>query len=97
VDKRVRILFSAVFVVALVGLLVAACGAQEEPAPAALGGKALSEERCTVCHDLTRVHNAPKSAEEWKQTVERMVGKGAKLNQDEQAVVIEYLTEAYPK
>ncbi|MBL7202394.1 MAG: hypothetical protein ISS56_19845 [Anaerolineae bacterium] len=95
-DKRVRILFSAVFVVALVGLLAAAC-AQEEPAPAALGGKALSEERCTVCHDLTRVHNAQKSAEEWKQTVERMVGKGAKLNQDEQAAVIEYLTEAYPK
>lgn len=35
--------------------------------------------------------------EEWKATVERMVGKGAQLNKAEQELVIKYLTETYPK
>jgi len=65
-----------------------------EGAPATLDGKSLVEERCTKCHDLER---AKKTEEEWKATVERMVGKGARLNQAEQELVIKYLTETYPK
>jgi hypothetical protein len=34
---------------------------------------------------------------EVKATVERMVGKGAQLNQAEQEQVIKYLAETYPK
>jgi cytochrome c5 len=98
----------AVTLVALVfGSLLAACGggakeetappAKEEAAPAALDGKSLVEERCTKCHDLGRVEKAKKTEEEWKTTVERMVGKGAELNQAEQEAVIKYLAETYPK
>jgi cytochrome c5 len=68
-----------------------------EEAPVTLDGKSLVEERCTQCHDLGRVERAKKTEEEWKATVERMVGKGAQLNQAEQELVIKYLTEAYPK
>ena len=68
-----------------------------EEAPAALDGKSLLEERCTRCHDLGRVERAKKTEEEWKTTVERMVGKGAQLDQTEQELVIKYLAEAYPK
>jgi cytochrome c5 len=68
-----------------------------EEAPAALDGKSLLEEQCTVCHDLGRVERAKKTEEEWKTTVERMVGKGAQLNEVEQELVIKYLTETYPK
>ena len=68
-----------------------------EEAPAMLNGKSLVEERCTKCHDLGRVERAKKAEEEWKATVERMVGKGAQLNQAEQELVIQYLTETYPK
>lgn len=60
-----------------------------------LDGKALLEERCTKCHDLTRIVSKKKTAEDWKATVERMVGKGAVLNADEQQVLIDYLTKNF--
>jgi hypothetical protein len=93
--------------VLLSGSLLAACGARDETAvptaepgggtPVTLDGKALLEERCTKCHDLGRVEQAKKTEEEWKANVERMVSKGAELDQAEQELVIQYLAEAYPK
>jgi cytochrome c5 len=107
-SRRILVVFTMVLLVVLVGSLLAACGAaedetavptteQEEAVPAVLEGKALLEERCTQCHDLGRVERAKKSEEEWKATVERMVGKGAELNEAEQELVIQYLAEMYPK
>ena len=99
-NKRIGTVLAVAALVVVLGLLVAACGAQE---PAGSGraamddGKALVEERCSVCHDLNRVESAKKTGDEWKSNVERMVGKGAKLTEAEQTVVIDYLTEAYPK
>ena len=100
----------AVFIVAIASLIAVQCGgsppatevpaATEAPAtevPAILDGKSLLEERCTGCHDLGRVEQAKKTEEEWTATVERMVEKGAQLNQAEQELVIKYLTETYPK
>ena len=66
----------------------------EEPQPA-LDGEALLKERCTVCHSLSRVEQARKTEADWRKTVERMVGKGAALNQEEQTAVIRYLAETY--
>jgi cytochrome c5 len=68
-----------------------------EEVPITLDGKSLLGERCTSCHDLGRVERAKKTEEEWKATVERMVGKGAQLSQTEQELVIKYLAETYPK
>jgi cytochrome c5 len=68
-----------------------------EEVPTMLDGKSLLEERCTRCHDLGGVERAKKTEEEWKATVERMVGKGAMLSQAEQELVIQYLAETYPK
>jgi len=65
--------------------------------PATLDGQSLLQERCTVCHDLGRVERSEKTEEEWRATVERMVGKGAQLNQAEQELVIKYLAETYPQ
>ena len=64
-------------------------------ASGALDGKALVEERCTACHAIGRIQAAHKDGAGWKTTVERMVGKGAKLNADEQAAAIKYLAETY--
>jgi cytochrome c5 len=64
-------------------------------APAALDGAALLQERCTKCHDLKRVESAQKTEEQWRTTVERMVGKGAQLSADEQAALIKYLAATY--
>jgi len=65
-----------------------------EPSPAG-DGAVLLEERCTVCHGLDRTTSARKTREEWEQTVVRMVGKGAELNEEEQEILIAYLTETY--
>jgi len=63
--------------------------------PPAADGAILLEERCTACHSLDRVMGAQKSHDEWAQTVARMVGKGAQLNENEQAVLVDYLVKTY--
>ncbi len=80
------------------GVIAAQCGGAAPAttqAPAALDGGALLKGRCTVCHDLGRVESKKKTEAEWKATVERMVGKGAKLNPAEQEAVIKYLAATY--
>ena len=106
--KRILAVLTITLLALLLGSLLAACGVakeetptptmeQEKGTPATLDGKSLVEERCTKCHDLGRVERAKKTEEEWKATVERMVGKGAELDQAEQELVIKYLQETYPK
>jgi|GEM_PF-515311 len=63
--------------------------------PPAGDGAALLEERCTVCHSLDRVTQVHKTRQEWEQTVTRMAGQGARLNDDEKATLITYLAETY--
>jgi len=75
-----------VALVVVVGLVVAC--SRTTPAE-------LLQERCTVCHSLAPVDSAQKTREEWLRTVTRMVSKGAELDEDEQATLIEYLTETY--
>jgi len=106
-SKRMAAVLTMALVVLLVASLVVACGGpkeetpvptqEEKPAPSTLDGETLVEERCTKCHDLGRVERAKKTEEEWQATVERMVGKGAQLNQAEQELVIKYLAETYPQ
>ena len=58
-------------------------------------GKALLEERCTVCHDLGRVEAKKATADEWKSTIDRMIKNGAKLSAEEQTVLVQYLAATY--
>jgi hypothetical protein len=92
----------AVSLILLLSTLVVACGGGNQQdggqsTPGALDGKTLVEERCTKCHGLDRIESVGKTSEEWETTVKRMVGKGANLNAEEQAAVVEYLGETYPK
>jgi cytochrome c5 len=64
-------------------------------APTAGDGEKLLNDRCTKCHSLDRVKAAQKSQDQWKQTVTRMVGKGANLSNAEQTTLIEYLAKTY--
>lgn len=65
------------------------------PLPSETDAAALLQERCSTCHSLERVQNAQKTAAQWEQTVDRMIGKGAKLNNEERAILIAYLAEQY--
>jgi hypothetical protein len=92
-------LWVVVLVVVMAGVLAACDGGRTEtPSPTqapAADGATLLRERCTVCHTLERVESAHKSAEEWEQTVSRMIGRGARLTAEEKTVLLEYLATHY--
>ena len=100
-QKRIVVGFTLALLLVLSGSLIVACNQPQEkttaPETGTLDGEALAQERCSVCHGYDRVETAKKTGDEWKVTVERMVGNGASLNSAEQAAVITHLTEAYPK
>lgn len=58
-------------------------------------GAALLEERCSVCHPSARPKSKQKTAEQWGATVTRMMGKGAKLTQEEKQTLLDYLSKTY--
>jgi hypothetical protein len=97
---KTRLLVGSVVGLLVLGIVLAACGGAQEPAPgsgAQLDGKALVEDRCTKCHGLETVTGAQKSSEGWQSTVDRMIGHGAQLDAAETAAVIDHLSEAYPE
>jgi hypothetical protein len=47
------------------------------------------------CYSAERIDAADKDEAEWTETVERMIGNGAVLSDEEKAAVIEYLTETH--
>jgi cytochrome c5 len=60
-----------------------------------LDGNALVDERCTVCHSRERIDQAVKDEAGWTETVDRMIGHGAQLSDEERAAVIQYLVETH--
>ncbi|ODU21189.1 MAG: hypothetical protein ABS87_07380 [Sphingomonas sp. SCN 67-18] len=58
-------------------------------------GKALVDQRCTVCHEITTINSQHLSESGWKEIVDRMVLYGAQANDEEQASILHYLTTTY--
>ena len=58
-------------------------------------GATLLNERCTVCHTLSRVESSKHTAADWKTIVDTMIGKGAQLSSEEDTVVVNYLATKY--
>jgi len=53
------------------------------------------QQRCSVCHSLTRIETAHKTAEQWKTTADRMISNGALLTPEEEQILVEYLAQNY--
>jgi cytochrome c5 len=58
-----------------------------------LDGEQLVKLRCNECHNLQRIQAAEKSRQAWESTVDRMIKRGAKLNEEEQEAVLDYLSQ----
>jgi len=58
-------------------------------------GTNLLEERCSVCHPSSRPKSKQKTPAQWETTVNRMMGKGAKLSEEEKAVLLDFLGKTY--
>ncbi len=52
---------------------------------------ALILEKLDGHHSVDRVLNAQKTREEWNTTLDRMIGYGAKINEEEKQLIIDYL------
>lgn len=81
-------------------LLIVAIGLILSTIPASIvlaqpDGAALLEERCSVCHPSTRPKSKQKTPEQWESTVNRMIGKGANLSEEEKAVLLDFLSKTY--
>ncbi len=82
------IIMSLMLFVTMIGLAMSEhggpCGDKCSNGPA----EALIKERCTVCHNTDRIYAAQKDEAGWTATVDKMIGKGAKLNIAERQAVI---------
>jgi hypothetical protein len=69
----------------------AAVDAAAPVATATVDMKAFIESKIAGNHSIDRVLNAHKTREEWNTTLDRMIGYGAKINDQEKKMIIDYL------
>jgi len=62
-----------------------------EPAAPEMDVEALIIEKVAGNHDVERIFNAVKTREEWEETLDRMIGYGAKISEEEKQIMIDYL------
>ncbi len=95
-------LYTIILALTFLLFFLAACSSST-PAPTtalpvsatALDGAALVQERCTVCHPISRVESARFSAADWKTVVDTMIARGAQLSPQEEIAVVSYLAANY--
>ena len=74
----------------LITIVASSATAQDTPR-----GEQVLNASCTGCHDLRPVQTAAKSKDEWNDTVQNMLQKGADVSDADLPVLVDYLTEAY--
>ena len=79
--------------------------ATASPAPAAAAkavvelpdgdGKTIATENCQACHKLTNLTKAHKNLDDWKDTVQTMIDRGANVPPDKVDTLVEYLAKNF--
>lgn len=97
---RPFILPFAILAAGTVGMTALAAGAASPtpssqaalPPPPPGPGLDLINERCGFCHTTAQVLNVRKTPANWAISVQAMIDRGAELTNEEQQVVVDYLT-----
>jgi cytochrome c5 len=58
-------------------------------------GKAIATENCQACHKLTNLTKAHKSLDDWKDTVQLMIDRGAMVSPDKVDILVQYLAKNF--
>jgi cytochrome c5 len=58
-------------------------------------GQAIATEYCQDCHRLTNLTKAHKARDEWQETIQEMVDRGARIPPDKVPTLIEYLVKNF--
>lgn len=73
--------------------------AQAQAAPTELPAgpaKAIIERSCTACHGIDNILSKRGSKDDWQNTVDTMVSRGADLTDKEIPIVVKYLADNFP-
>ena len=72
--------------------------AQSKPAAVVMpegDGKAIAEAACQACHRLTNLTRAHKNLDEWRDTVNTMIDRGANVPMDQVETLVQYLAKNF--
>jgi cytochrome c5 len=58
-------------------------------------GKAIATENCQACHKLTNLTKAHKNLDDWKDTVQLMIDRGANVPADKVDILVQYLAKNF--
>jgi len=58
-------------------------------------GKAIATENCQACHKLTNLTKAHKNMDDWKDTVQTMIDRGANVPADKIDTLVQYLAKNF--
>ncbi len=58
-------------------------------------GKAIATQNCQACHKLTNLTKAHKSLDDWKDTVQTMIDRGANVQPDQVDTLVQYLAKNF--
>jgi hypothetical protein len=58
-------------------------------------GKPIATEYCQDCHRLTNLTHAHKSLDDWQDTVQTMMDRGARIPQDKVDTLVKYLVKNF--
>ena len=58
-------------------------------------GKAIAEQDCALCHALTNLTEASKSLDEWRDTVQTMIDRGASVPGSDLDTLVHYLAKNF--
>jgi cytochrome c5 len=72
--------------------VVAASGQGQQPAR---DGEQIMNATCGSCHDTTPILTAARSEQEWKDTIEQMIARGASVSDADRPLLIAYLVKAH--
>ncbi len=76
-------------------LLLLLPGAAVAQVPAPDRGQAVVAGTCGQCHPLSQVTQQHRSAEQWSDTVTRMIANGAQVSDGDFQAVVDYLAAHY--
>jgi cytochrome c5 len=58
-------------------------------------GKTIATENCQACHKLTNLTKAHKNLDDWKDTVQTMIDRGANVQPDQVDTLVQYLAKNF--
>ena len=78
-------------IIICIAILACAVALTARPEPQDEQGERVLNQSCTNCHDIRRIQTKAMDRDEWNETVKKMIGNGAKVNEGDVPALLDYL------